>query len=190
MEYKIERIDNQLLCQMYLHLVIFNNDSVNTLYLPSIPLIFDFSTLIRTGTQIGTKHEGELIRIHNELQINQDDKTLNRALRGLVTNGNFITIAPNTSQEFFVEIPTQLSDNFILSQLVTDDIKLRIQFLKNVSQPVVAGNYVPNGTPLVQDINIYFQVANIYQHFIRTDTTQTVSLLKQPFIDYPYVKAQ
>jgi len=61
----------------------------------------------------------------------------------LVTNNNFITIAPNTSQEFFVEIPTQLSDNFILSQLVTDDIKLRIQFLKNVSQPVVAGNYVP-----------------------------------------------
>ena len=108
----------------------------------------------------------------------------------MVTNGNFITIAPNTSQEFFVEIPTQLSDNFILSQLVTDDIKLRIQFLKNVSQPVVAGNYVPNGTPLVQDINIYFQVANIYQHFIRTDTTQTVSLLKQPFIDFPYTKCQ
>ena len=49
---------------------------------------------------------------------------------------------------------------------------------------------MPNGNPVVQDINIYFQVANIYQHFIRTDTTQTVSLLKQPFIDYPYVKAQ
>ncbi len=49
MKYKIERIDNQLLCQMYLHLVIFNNDSVN-LYLPSIPLIFDFTTLLRTGT--------------------------------------------------------------------------------------------------------------------------------------------
>jgi hypothetical protein len=52
------------------------------------------------------------------------------------------------------------------------------KFLKNVSQPVVAGNYVPNGNPLVQDINIYFQVANIYQHFIRTDKTQTISLLK------------
>ena len=50
MEYKIERIDNQLLCQMYAHFVIFNNDSVNTLYLLSIPLILDFSTLIRTGT--------------------------------------------------------------------------------------------------------------------------------------------
>lgn len=50
MEYKIERVENQLLCKIYLHLIIYNNDSVNTLYLPSIPLIFDFVTLIRTGS--------------------------------------------------------------------------------------------------------------------------------------------
>ena len=53
----------------------------------------------------------------------------NRSLRGLVTNNAFITIAPQTQQEFFIEIPTQLSDNFVLSQLINDDIKLRIQFL-------------------------------------------------------------
>ena len=52
MEYKIEPVENQLLCKIIYHLIIFNNDTVNTLYLPSIPLIFDFSSLVKTGRDL------------------------------------------------------------------------------------------------------------------------------------------
>lgn len=67
MEYKIEPVENQLICKFFYHLIIFNNDTVNTLYLPSIPLIIDFSSLVKTGRDLVKKTEGELIRLHNEL---------------------------------------------------------------------------------------------------------------------------
>ena len=70
MEYKIEPVENQLLCKIFLHLIIFNNDTVNTLYLPSIPLIIDFTSIVKTGRDLVKKTEGELIRLHNELEIN------------------------------------------------------------------------------------------------------------------------
>ena len=59
--------------------------------------------------------------------------------------------------------------------LLKDDLRLRIQFNKNVSQSTVSNN------------DISFLVANIYQHFIRTDYTQAMTLYKQPFVDYVYV---
>ena len=121
---------------------------------------------------------GQVIRIQNELEINEDDKVAQRTFRGLSVAPAFLTIPANGQAEYFVQIPTALSDNNILTSLLKDDIRLRIQFNKNVSQSAVSNN------------DIVFLVSNIYQHFIRTDYTQTVNLLKQPFVDYIYVKPQ
>ena len=54
MEWRMEKIDQQLICKLYLHLIIKNNDTVNALSLPAIPLTLDYSSLINKGTEIGT----------------------------------------------------------------------------------------------------------------------------------------
>ena len=55
---------------------------------------------------------------------------------------------------------------------------MRIQFNKNVSQSAVSNN------------DIVILVSNIYQHFIRCDYTQALTLYKQPYIDYMLCKPQ
>ena len=70
--------------------------------LPAIPLTLDYVSLINKGTEIGTKTTGEVIKIQNELDINEDDKTFQRTLRGLPVAPAFLTIPANGQAEYFV----------------------------------------------------------------------------------------